>query len=582
MRTSRLFSCLAVILLATSPVLPEATASTDFGVPRSLPITGIAGSTDLATDGQGVWVSVWITSDATLGVTAGQTSVAFSRSIDDGETWSAPQLIRPEIMTSAPDYLETDIATDGQGNWIVSHSAATYSPVASGVVQISASSDDGATWGAPVTMYSSATRYNAYARIESDGAGTWIVVWDAHDDSIAGGGTGWSGVAFRRSTDGGATWSPAARLNNVSSLDGGVPAIAWGSNGTWGVVWRDWDYILQFVRSTDNGQTWSAQTPLGGGVRMSLASDGQGRWVAVSENLVKIDIWQSTDDGMTWQLRGGVPEVNHVFQHSTSVISRGSGEWQFAWQAVNFGHWYLGNDSDIFTMYSRDDGATWSTPATLVADARYNEYNEGGVVLANSPSKTIAMWSFSDGRKLATAVQACPATAREDCFQPSTPESASLSISDLASSKDRLVWKWGSGIGTTDADLGDPTVSGDYAVCLYEKSGSSLGLISEWDVRAATTCGADPCWKKKTDKVSYADRKLAQGSVTRLSVQALPSGDKLRVSMAAPALSPPRLPLDVTSPVRIQLINTATNACWESVHSQARSNEPDSFRSFSD
>jgi hypothetical protein len=362
-----------------------------------------------------------------------------------------------------------------------------------------------------------------------------------------------------------------------------VPRIATDLAGTWGVIWRDYNEIVRFVRSTDNGQTWGAETPLGYGLRLSLATDGQGRWVAVSDTLVTVDIWQSSDDGVVWQSRGGVPEVQSVFQHTPTVVSLGSGQWQVGWRAAKLGDPFLG-DGDVMTMYSRDDGTTWSTPATLVAEARTDDVGDGPPAIATSPShKTIAVWAFGgNGMKVATAVPDCPAMAREDCYQSSVPASGSLSISDAPSGKDRLVWTWSNGVGTSEADLGDPTVSGDYAVCLYEKSGSSAGLISEWDVRAATTCGADPCWKKTTDKVSYSDKKLAQGSVARISVRAGSNGDKLRVSILAPALSPPRLPLDTTSPVRIQLLNTGTNACWESVHSQARTNEPRLFRSMAD
>jgi hypothetical protein len=582
MRIPALVRFLVSFLLAGFLSAPAADGSTDFGVPKVLPIGGIVDGPAMATDGQGVWIAVWMSNAASLGVTSGHAALAFSRSIDDGETWSSAQLLRPEL-TSDHEYVRADIASDGQGTWIVSHSSANFDPEAS-VVEVSTSSDDGATWGPPITLVSSATEYNVGARIAGSASGTWIVVWDSHDEAF-GDGIFWRGAVFARSTDGGTSWSPAARLSSASSSDGGSPRIVTDSGGTWGVVWRDDEEILQFSRSTDDGQTWSAETPLGRGLRSSLATDGDGRWVVVSDTLTTVDIWQSADDGVVWESRGGVPEVEHVFQHTPEVIARGSGEWQTTWRATDFGHSFLGSDGDVLTMYSRDHGVTWSTPSALVAEARGDSFADGAPAIAISPSqKTIALWPFSGGVKVAAAAPACPATAREDCFATGGNGSGSLSISDAPSGRDRLAWKWTNGDtgATNDADLGDPTVSGDYAVCLYETAGSTPGLISEWDARAATMCGSVPCWRKKANKVRYSDRKLAQGPIASMFVGAGSAGEKIRVSIVAPALSPPRLPLDTSSPVRIQLHNAGTDACWESVHSQAKTNGPESFRSKTD
>jgi len=86
-------------------------------------------------------------------------------------------------------------------------------------------------------------------------------------------------IRFSKSTDGGSTWSPALRINQISgdcvdsdnTVEGAVPAV--GPDGQIYVCWAG-PLGLVFDRSLDGGATWLGQdkmiTPLPGGWDYSI------------------------------------------------------------------------------------------------------------------------------------------------------------------------------------------------------------------------------------------------------------------------------------------------------------------------
>jgi hypothetical protein len=91
--------------------------------------------------------------------------------------------------------------------------------------------------------------------------------WDSTELSC-GDVTRHSDIAFSRSTDGGATWSTPARINDDTQgngIDQFQPSIAVRADGTIGITWLDrrddapdhYFYDLYYAQSTDGGITWS-------------------------------------------------------------------------------------------------------------------------------------------------------------------------------------------------------------------------------------------------------------------------------------------------------------------------------------
>jgi hypothetical protein len=145
---------------------------------------------------------------------------------------------------------------------------------------VSRSSDGGATWTTTVVDVSGApppcgcggwAYWGAQMALAVDGAGTVDVLYNANDTKY-----GVERVYFRRSSDGGATWSPR---QDVSAAPAGAnnlfPAIATGGTGDVRIAWQDdrngfdsgaddptarWN--TYYRSSTDGGATWSPEAQL--------------------------------------------------------------------------------------------------------------------------------------------------------------------------------------------------------------------------------------------------------------------------------------------------------------------------------
>ncbi len=71
----------------------------------------------------------------------------------------------------------------------------------------------------------------------------------------------------------------------------------------------------------------------------------------------------------------------------------------------------------------------------------------------------------------ATAATICPAKPFSGCV---TSEKASFQIrGDSDDARDQLKWSWSKGAAVGQAELGDPSVTTAYALCIYDSTGSA-------------------------------------------------------------------------------------------------------------
>jgi hypothetical protein len=161
------------------------------------------------------------------------------------------------------------------------------------------STDYGVTWGADVrlTNNSSLSYYPSVAVFSSN----VHVVWHDNRD-------GNEEIYYKRSTDGGVTWNADIRLTSDPSLSE-HPSVA-VSGSVVHIVWddaRDGNWEIYYKRSTNGGLTWSPDTRLtnnshssvGGSVSLS-GSAVHVVWVDVRDGNDEIYYKQSTDTGLTW------------------------------------------------------------------------------------------------------------------------------------------------------------------------------------------------------------------------------------------------------------------------------------------
>jgi uncharacterized delta-60 repeat protein len=145
---------------------------------------------------------------------------------------------------------------------------------------------------------------------------------------------------------------------------------------------------------------------------------------------------------------------------------------------------------------------------------------------------------------------------------------------------DLLGWKHRKGDATTLAELGDPYVATQYALCGY---GPGPSLLFELDGPPGGLCAGRACWSiLARGGFTYRDRDRTPTGLDLLRVR---SGDAGRVSLVAKGkgdhLTLPALPLPLPAVVQLR---TSDGTCWESTFSAAGAirNDGTQFRGKSD
>jgi hypothetical protein len=162
----------------------------------------------------------------------------------------------------------------------------------------------------------------------------------------------------------------------------------------------------------------------------------------------------------------------------------------------------------------------------------------------------------------------CDPAPRAGCRLPTTAFKAFLLVNDNATDKkDKLVWKWVKGEATTVADLGDPTATDAYALCVYDDGGAMLTAAAE--APAAGNCAGRPCWiAKGTKGFVYKDVALTPHGLLKAVLRSGDAG-KAKMVVKGKGVALPDLALPLALPVVVQLQRQGSSQCWEATYDGA-------------
>ena len=211
------------------------------------------------------------------------------------------------------------------------------------------------------------------------------------------------------------------------------------------------------------------------------------------------------------------------------------------------------------------------TPAQVPTDTR----TATPTVTAQTPT----LMATPTGTPTATPGSAqCAATPVPGCR---TALKSILLVKDNATNdaKDKLIWKWLKGQATTGVELGDPTATANYRLCIY--TAASEGLVFEAAIPPSALL-----WKPIGSKgYKYKDGSGAQNGITKIVLKGSDSA-KSKVLVKGkgaplpdiPAATNPSLELDL--PVRVQLVNGDNGICFEANYQSAdvRKNTTGTFK----
>lgn len=139
--------------------------------------------------------------------------------------------------------------------------------------------------------------------------------------------------------------------------------------------------------------------------------------------------------------------------------------------------------------------------------------------------------------------------------------------------RSRLVWTWPNGESTHLAELGSPTTTTDYRLCIYDGTDT---IIMNALVPAGGICGTRLCWSQTSTGFRYRNVFATPNGLTSLVLKAGPAGATRVIAKAKGAnLAMPTLPLAQSpGPVHVQLINSTTPACWSASYTAPARTRP--------
>jgi hypothetical protein len=256
----------------------------------------------------------------------GNLEIYYKNSTNEGVSWSSiKRLTWTSTGSRAPD-----IATDPSNNihivWLEKES---FYPDNSEIYYKN-STNGGISWSGAkrLTWFSS---HSGWPTIVSDSNGNICVAFDSDK-------SGNYEIYFKRSTDGGTSWSGAKRVT-WNSGDSRQPSIATDSSNNINIVWYDWtpgNMEIYYKKSTNGGVSWT----------------GTRRFT-----------WNSSD---SWRQSIGIDQLNHV---------------HVVWQDNTSGNneIYYKRSPNGGTTWDKTERLTWNSGLSLRAKiASYTKTQAGG------------------------------------------------------------------------------------------------------------------------------------------------------------------------------------------------------------
>ena len=138
-----------------------------------------------------------------------------------------------------------------------------------------------------------------------------------------------------------------------------------------------------------------------------------------------------------------------------------------------------------------------------------------------------------------------------------TAQKSVLVLKDNANnSKDKLVWKWIKGQSTSTAEFGDPVMgTANIALCVYDNGA----------LKGSTLVAPGTGWTNISTKgFKFLDKNGAQTGVTKIILKAS-TDNKAKALLKGKGLNLPDIAPPMTGPVTVQMVNSESGLCWQSV-----------------
>lgn len=289
-------------------------------------------------------------------------------------TWNSAPSSRPDATVDANNNIHVIWDDSSPGNTEIYYKKST---------------NGGISWTTKRLSWNSGTSKSS--SIDKGPGNQLYVVWG--DDT-----PGQQEIYFKKSDNGGNAWSASKRL--TWHMEGSLsPDIAADSNGTIHVVWRKGygDSDIYYKRSTDGGTTWTGAT------RLTWTDNSINPVIAVDTNDNVHIAWEvdptgqhgeiyykrSTDGGVNWTGSQRLTWTLKDSQTPAITIDNQNGV-QLVWDEYNWSAWpYDVLPSEIFHKRSTDSGITWKKTKQITS---LSHESIRPVIAADSNNSVYLVW----------------------------------------------------------------------------------------------------------------------------------------------------------------------------------------------
>jgi len=168
----------------------------------------------------------------------------------------------------------------------------------------------------------------------------------------------------------------------------------------------------------------------------------------------------------------------------------------------------------------------------------------------------------------------CVAGPERGCLASTVPQRSKLTLIAPPTGEDRLLWQWRRGAETARVTFGNPVITHDYELCVFDGSGARV--VTAAAPSSDASCAGSSCWKTRAQGFKY--RNPARTPSGMANVQLVAGGDgeaSIRLEARGANLTLPSLPIDPTVTVQLHASN---GVCWEAVYEAADVSRNDSTR----
>jgi hypothetical protein len=161
----------------------------------------------------------------------------------------------------------------------------------------------------------------------------------------------------------------------------------------------------------------------------------------------------------------------------------------------------------------------------------------------------------------------CPVLPVAGCKTPAPNKGVLIlklqDVNQNDKTRNKLIWSWKLGQATSMVDFGNPLSTTTYRLCVYDGNGDRVMIPY---VPPGGLCNGKPCWKITSTGYIFKNKTgLHSNGLISLKLRSGGNGQAtVLVKGKGLYLDLPSLPLVQTpQPIRVQLLNNETSACWE-------------------